>query len=40
MADDFDMRMHQGTYGSFMTLLKWGSISVIALLVFLGIFVA
>lgn len=40
MAEEFDMRMHQGTYGAFMTLLKWGSISVIALLVLLGVFVA
>ncbi len=40
MADNFDMRMHQGTYDTFMTLLKWGSISVITLLVLLGIFVA
>jgi len=40
MADNFDMRMHQGAYGAFMALLKWGSISVIGVLVLLGIFVA
>ncbi len=40
MADDFDMRMHQCTYGGFLKLLTWGSVSVILLLVLLGLFVA
>lgn len=32
MADDFDMRMHRGTYDGFMTLLKWSVIFLVILM--------
>ena len=40
MADDFDMRSHQGTYTGFTKLLAWGTGGVITLLVLMGIFLA
>ena len=40
MADNFDMRSHQGTYSGFVKLLTWGGASVVIVLILLGIFVA
>ena len=40
MAEDFDMKMHQGTYGGFIKLLTWGTVSVVILLILMGLFVA
>ena len=40
MADDFDLRMHQGTFSGFVKLLTWGSAGVVLLLALLGVFVA
>ena len=38
MADNFDMRSHQGTYTGFTKLLTWGTVGVVVLLVLMGIF--
>ena len=38
MANDFDMRAHQGTYAGFTKLLAYGTGGVILLLVLMGIF--
>lgn len=40
MADDFDMRSHQGTYSGFTKLLTYSTIGVVILLILMGIFLA
>ena len=40
MADDFDMRSHQGTYTGFTKLLGYASAGIVILLVLMGIFLA
>jgi len=40
MADDFDLRSHQGTYVSFTKLLAFASGGIVILLVLMGIFLA
>ena len=40
MADNFDMKMHRGTYGGFLKLLTWGAVSVAILLILMGLFIA
>jgi hypothetical protein len=40
MADDFDMRSHQGTYGGFTRLLTYATGGLVILLILMGIFLA
>jgi len=40
MADDFDLRSHQGTYAGFTKLLAYSSVGIVILLVLMGIFLA
>ena len=40
MADDFDLRSHQGTYASFTKLLGYSTAGIVILLALMGIFLA
>ena len=40
MAEDDDLRAHQGTYNGFVKLLTWALVSAVIVLALLGLFVA
>jgi len=38
MADSFDLRPHQDTWGKFCRLMKWSTIGIVVVLVLLALF--